>query len=83
MEVSWVLINGALFSLLFRESDRAQRDLAPEQVAALAKGLAPEHARKLAKELQQQVLIDSLKQPRPLEDPSDRRKKHRDGKLDI
>jgi hypothetical protein len=80
MEVSFVLINGALLSLLFGESERALRNLAPEQVAELAHRLGPEDARKLAKELQQQVLLDSLKKPRPLEDPpdqNDRRKRPR------
>ncbi len=80
MEVSFVLINGALFLLLFGESERVERDIAPEQVAALAMGLAPDQARKLAKDLQQKVRMDSLKEPRPLEerhDPNDRRKRPR------
>jgi hypothetical protein len=81
MQVSFVLINGALFTLLFGESERAQRDLSPEQVAALAKGLSPENTRKLAKELQQQVLIESLQHPRPAADPpggNERRKRQRE-----
>lgn len=85
MEVSFVLINGALFSLLFGESDHAQSDLTPEQIAALARGLSPEMARKLAKDLQQQVLLESLKKPRPLQDDrrdDDRRKKIRESKLE-
>ncbi len=85
MEVTFVLINGALFLLLFGQTERVERDLAPEQVAALARGLAPEHARKLAKDLQQQLLMDSLKQPRPLQDPPgglERRKRPREQKLD-
>jgi hypothetical protein len=59
MEVSFVLINAALFWLLFGESERAGRDLAPEQVSALAQKLAPEHARKLADELQQKLSQES------------------------
>jgi hypothetical protein len=81
MQVSFVLINGALFTLLFGENERAQRDLSPEQVAALAKGLSPENTLKLAKELQQQVLIESLKHPRPTADPpggNERRKRQRE-----
>ena len=84
MQVTFVLINGALFTLLFGESERAQRELTPEQVAALAKGLSPEDTRTLAKELQQQVLIESLKHPRPMADPPDgkeRRKRARDSRL--
>jgi hypothetical protein len=67
MEVSFVLINALLFLLLFGESDRAQRELGPEQVVELAKRLGPDHARQLAKDLQQQVLVDSLQQHKPLE----------------
>jgi hypothetical protein len=81
MQVSFVLINGALFALLFGESERAQRDLSPEQVAALAKGLSAENTRALAKELQQQVLIESLKHPRPATNPpggNERRKRQRE-----
>jgi hypothetical protein len=78
MEVSFVLINAALFMLLFGESEGAQSDLAPEQVALLAKSLAPEHARKLAQELQQKVLIDSLRGPRdPAFPPDQDRRKNR------
>lgn len=66
MEVSFVLINGALFLLLFGESERVEQDLSPDQVAALAHSLPPEHARKLAADLQQQLLLDSLKQPKPI-----------------
>ena len=82
MELSFVLINGALFLLLFGESERAEQDLTPEQVTALAHRLAPDDARKLAKELQQQVLLDSLKvsKPEPLADPPggiERRKRPR------
>lgn len=69
MEVSFILINAALFWLLFGESERAGRDLAPEQVAALAQKLAPEHQRKLADDLQQKLLLESRQasreQPRP------------------
>ena len=81
MQVSFVLINGALFTLLFGETERAQRELSPEQVAALAKELSPENTRKLAKELQQQVLIESVQHRRPAADPPDgneRRKRERD-----
>jgi hypothetical protein len=84
MQGSFVLINGALFTLLFGESERAQRDLSPEPVAALAKELSPENTRKLAKELQQQILIESLKHPRPAADPpggNERRKRERDENL--
>jgi hypothetical protein len=59
MEVTFVLINAALFWLLFGESERAGRDLGPEQVAALAQKLTPDQARKLAGELQQKVQLDA------------------------
>ncbi len=78
MEVSFVLINAALFMLLFGESEHAQSDLAPEQVALLAKGLTPEHTRKLARELQQKVLMDSLgEQQDPAFPPDQDRRKDR------
>jgi hypothetical protein len=78
MEVSFVFINAALFLLLFGESERAQSDLAPEQVSLLAKSLAPEDARKLAQELQQQVLIDSMKAPQaPGAFPADKDRRKR------
>ena len=77
MEVSFVLINAALFWLLFGESESAERNLAPEQVAALAHRLPPEQARKLATELQAQLLVDSLQQPRPLTNPPDGRERRK------
>jgi hypothetical protein len=80
MEVSFVLINAALFWLLFGESERAGRDLAPEQVAALAQKLAPEHARRLADELQQKLAMESRQSSRDqlgVPEGGDRRKRPR------
>jgi hypothetical protein len=80
MEVSFVLINAALFWLLFGESERAGRDLAPEQVAALAQKLAPDDARKLAQELQQKLSMESRQSSKPQAVPpgtAERRKRPR------
>lgn len=80
MEVSFVLINGALFWLLFGESERAGSDLGPDQVSALAQNLAPEQTRKLAEQLQQKMLLESRRASRSQPDPSgtgERRKRPR------